>query len=305
MKIFIDVHPNYQPAVDWKLLVEKGVTGVIIKSGQGLVNYPNISAYATPAKQAGLIVGFYHWVDPIYSAADQMKKFAQQLELPCVDFGMLDYEQWWSDWNKWTLAMQGKLDLSQVPRFDKKKHAPYLNLLQIASAQYLKKPYLLYTANWFITGYTSDAVPFLNKFKTNFASYPYPNGRISLSWEDFLKNHLPTTSFPLVPAGVDKKNVLMWQFSGDRFCLPGIYSDLAKTKVSPVDLNFILGDLNDFLGRSEEKPDCDTDCHISDRLSDVENRIGEIRNSLSVAIGQIAHINDELEKLLTDIEGDK
>jgi len=298
-ELFIDVHPSYQPKVDWKLLKSKGVVGAIVKSGAGLKNYAFFHDYVKAAKDNGFIVGAYHWTDPIYNAAAQAHVMAQTEALPEVDFTADDFEQWWNNWAKWYDGIAGRIPMSEVPKFDPYKLGAYLGLFNDEAKKILVKPHVTYTSNWFISGYTKNASASINDFKLWSASYPYPRGYITLTWEEFLSKHLPAEGIkPVVPKGSTLENILFWQFTGDRFILPGVWSDVAGTRPSALDVNFCLGDLDDFLGKKVEMPKDDCDCPINDRLADIENKVSLIKNSISDVRELLRKTESDLDTLI-------
>ena len=293
--IFIDVHPDYQPNVNWKLLKDAGVVGVIAKSGAGTKNYPKFYDYIKKAADAGLIVGAYHWLDPIYGAEAQANTLAIVDGYPEVSFTVNDYEQWWSNWAKWYEGIRGNIPMSEVPKFDPYKLGAYLGLFNAAAKKVLKKPHFTYTAKWFLDSYTRNAAAFINDFKLWTANYPYAPGRITLTWEKFLHEYLPAaTAKPIVPTGSTLDNIAMWQFTGDKFMLPGVYSDLAGIKPSPLDVNFYFGDLSDFGKKTEPI----VECPIDDRLSDIENKVSLLKNSLSDVRTKLEKMSSDLDKLI-------
>jgi GH25 family lysozyme M1 (1,4-beta-N-acetylmuramidase) len=62
--------------VNWGTLKSNGVEFVFIKATQG--NYltdPMLNKHCADANKAGLIVGLYHWCDPIVKASSQAAYF--------------------------------------------------------------------------------------------------------------------------------------------------------------------------------------------------------------------------------------
>jgi len=57
---------SWQPKVDWKVLYEGGVRFAIIKLSQGNYSYDRFTReHVRGAMEAGLLVGLYHWHDPL------------------------------------------------------------------------------------------------------------------------------------------------------------------------------------------------------------------------------------------------
>src|SRR5512145_1760653 len=96
----IDVS-RWQPSVDWGLLKSKGVMFAIIKATQG--NYAvdaMLKKHAEGARAAGMIIGFYHWCDPLVNAESQAKYFLNTIKDLHYHFVAADVEQFWADWQE-------------------------------------------------------------------------------------------------------------------------------------------------------------------------------------------------------------
>ena len=105
------------------------------------------------------------------------------------------------------------------------------NFLKLLEQQLAKKP-IIYTGKWWWEPNMSPAPAWVSNYDFWLASYPYAPGRVDITWE-VLPTVLPTGWAQPVTNG---RKPLIWQFSGDKFVLPGV--------VGPIDLNLFDGDEN-------------------------------------------------------------
>jgi lysozyme len=215
----------YQPKMDWMLLAQNGVAGVIAKASSGSFRKdPLFLRHVQEAKAAGLVVGAYHWCDPSNDDLAQAKNFLSVVQDQPVSFLAVDMEQYWQVWaefyeRKISTIIPGKR-ISE-------------NAFRVAS--YLRKysglPVVIYTRASFVVFRAPQAAEWLPKFPLWLAHYPYTRERISTTWSDLKQNHLPKLTGPLMPPNCN--SWVFWQFSGDKFRLPGTNG--------VIDLNFFNG----------------------------------------------------------------
>lgn len=226
--IGIDVS-RWQKSVDWKMLYEKGVRFAVVKLSQG--NYSKdamAETHARGALDASMVVGLYHWHDPNCDVKSQIAHI--QKSAGGIDFSFLaiDVEQYWQDWMEW-----------QRNEITRKIPAAVISRSSLALAQGLRAIYskkvAVYTRASFVHEHAAEMSTWLKDWELWLAHYPYKPGRISTSWETLKMQMLPTINTPLLPIGC--KEWRMWQWSGDKFLLPGVSS--------AVDLNFFHGSENE------------------------------------------------------------
>jgi hypothetical protein len=98
------------------------------------------------------------------------------------------------------------------------------------------------------------------------AHYPYNSSTIRTTWQDFKTNYKPSINSPALPTGSTKWK--FWQFTGDKFILPGCESLL--------DINYFNGELADlkkFVGNETTTPPINTtptSLTIEERLAKLE-----------------------------------
>ncbi len=231
----IDVS-RWQPQVDWDLLAAAGVRFAIAKASQGSASRDSaLGMHLSGAQSVGMITGVYHWCDPTLNAQRQVDNFCQAVANQAFDFAAVDVEQYWSSWNEW---LSGKVAGLASPE--------QISASALAVAQGLRqacaKPVLIYTRTSFVNDYARPMLDWLAGWPLWLAQYPYPAGRIQATWEELQNDLLPTPKGPPLPKGC--REWAFWQFSGDRFVLPGCSTAL--------DLNLFNGtpaDLEEWCGR--------------------------------------------------------
>lgn len=220
---------HWQAALQWDPLVRAGVRFAIIKASQGSYGRDlSCGAHLRNAGQAGMICGIYHWFDPACSAQSQLTNLKAAVEGREFAFLALDVEQYWQNWEMSKRALkENHFSAALISRRS-------LEMAQLVRETW-QKPVLIYTRASFVHDYALDMQTWLRHWPLWVAHYPYPSGRVSLSWETLKTHYSPTIRNPLIPPG--GKNWHFWQFSGDKFVLPGINA--------PLDLNFFHGSLQD------------------------------------------------------------
>jgi len=216
---------HWQPVVDWELLAENGVAFAWMKAAQGsYAQDPSLAWHLKGAKTAGLLCGFYHWVDPNNPAADQLENLKHAVGENEFSFLALDVEQYWVDWLEWQRR--------EVTRFiPGKQISERAQTLAGLAADWCRLPVLIYTRASFVTEYAPQMESWLGEWPLWLAHYPYANGRVSLSWQTLKTHYAPSIQAPALPRG--GSDWRFWQFSGDKFLLPGCQTAL--------DLDFFHG----------------------------------------------------------------
>jgi len=204
---------NEVAADGYQVMKAGGVTFAYIKFTQGnRIMDDHFDAHWAGTKVAGIPRGVYHIYEPLVPAAKQMeyilKKYPADAELP--------------------FALDVEIDLQATNAYLIDDVGNFLNLLE---QQFKRKP-IIYTGKWWWEPNMSPAAPWVGNYDFWIASYPYAAGRVDLTWEQ-LPTILPTGWAPAVTNG---RKPIIWQFSGDKFFLPGISGAL--------DLNMFDGDEN-------------------------------------------------------------
>lgn len=224
----IDVS-HWQPTIHWDALKTAGVRFAIIKASQG--NHLRdllLGTHLNNARAAGMITGVYHYFDPGCMAATQLSNLKGALEGREFDFLALDVEQYLrSNEPDNRTNPQNRYSSIQISN-----RSEELAGLMRANWQ---KPVVIYTRATFVSEYAAEMRFWLKKYPLWLAHYPYPGGRVSLSWETLKARYKPSIAGPWLPTGCDHWQ--FWQFSGDKFVLPGVNG--------PLDLNFFNGSLQE------------------------------------------------------------
>lgn len=216
---------SWQPKVDWKILYEGGVRFAIIKLSQGNYSYDRLAReHAKGAREAGMVVGLYHWHDPLCNVKSQLDFINNCLVGIDYDFFSIDVEQYWGDWAEWRKGyITKKLGATTIS----------VTSQQLATEvkAFTKKKTLIYTRASFVREYAAKMQYWLKDWDLWLAHYPYRPGRVSVSWKGLKEANLPMISGPSLPPNC--REWKFWQFSGDKFVLPGVST--------PLDLNFFNG----------------------------------------------------------------
>ncbi len=216
---------RWQRSVDWKTLRAAGVSFAALKASQGTaLRDPLLRAHFSGAKSAGLVTGVYAWLDPTQPAGRQIDHFMDVCGGLNFDFAALDVEQYWQSWQEW---VEHRIVRCIPPERISACAHEAAEALRAAA----RKPVVIYTRASFVHTYAEPMQDWLADWPLWLAHYPYPRGRVNVSWESLLQNHLPAIDGPALPAGAREWH--FWQFSGDRFKLPGAEA--------PLDLDFFNG----------------------------------------------------------------
>jgi lysozyme len=220
---------RWQPVVDWPTLAKGGVGFAIAKASQGTTTKdPLLRSHFFKAKEVDLLVGAYHWCDPTMKPDDQVENFFEAMDGMAFDFLALDVEQYWQSWQEW---LEGK-----ITRFVK---PDTISSVALSMAREIRTrssiPLLLYTRKSFILDYARPMLQWIADWPLWLAYYPYASGRKAVSWETLVQDCLPKVVGPSLPEGC--MDWTFWQFSGDKFILPGATTAL--------DLDYFNGSLED------------------------------------------------------------
>lgn len=225
MILGVDVS-GWNTSINWQTLYEGGVRFAVIKLTQGTSSLTNLARdHVEGARKAGILVAGYHWNDPMLDDKKQVEFFASQLDKHDIHLAFIDVEQYWQDWNEWY-----KGSITKIIPSSRINQSAYNVMTGIRNLGYNAQ---IYTRWSFITGRAPLMESWIKPLATWYAHYPYGSGRVNANWQDFKAGgrYFPGISQPTLPAGTNWK---LWQFSGDKFILPG-------TGGSPIDLNYFPG----------------------------------------------------------------
>jgi lysozyme len=197
----------------YQVMYDGGVRFAYIKQTQGNRIYDSqFDKHWKGVSDTKILRGVYHVYEPLVLAKQQMNFINPvcplSAELP--------------------FALDVEIDLQATNAYLLKEVHDFLVLLE---EHFGRKP-IIYTGKWWWEPNMSPAAPWVGNYDFWIASYPYAAGRVDLTWEQ-LPTILPTGWAPAVTNG---RKPIIWQFSGDKFFLPGISGAL--------DLNMFDGDEN-------------------------------------------------------------
>lgn len=226
MILGIDVS-RWQQKVDWTLLRDKGVKFAFIKATQG--NYlvdPMLKTHLSNAKKNGMIVGVYHWCDPMVPNEAQAKFFLETVKGLDYSFAVADVEQNWTDWAEWRNKKITKIIPAQ-------RISDNARIILEYWKKHIDKTLVVYTRASFINYYAAIASSWLPKYHLWLAHYVTKMNKANITWDAF-KNYIPREGSPSLPRNCSKWT--FWQFTGGRFILDGVDTS--------IDLNLFNGDLD-------------------------------------------------------------
>ena len=225
---------SYQPVLDVRQ-IDPAVKIAVLKDSQGYLQDPDLIINGRILANAGKTLAAYVWPDPGLPPSANIGPAAVGIDkagLPLTAV-FLDTEQYKSD--------AGKL------------------LSPDAISEHARQTYLLakqawgrvgvYTNRMFIMSWAPQMALWLSEYQVPLWLAEYklePSTHTLLDWPSLLKLWLPNYS-PDLPLECVPAQVVGHQFSGDRFCLPGVYAN-AQLVRSPLDINmfdpaFFVGSL--------------------------------------------------------------
>ena len=220
----------YQSAIDWQVFWEGGVRFAIIRSSVG--NYLKDGLFQTHlsgAQKQGIICGAYHYFELNCSVASQIDILKAALGENDVAFLALDVEQYWKSWKA---DLRGRKDNHFSAQFISQRSREMAEKMR----EVWQKPVLIYTRASFVSEYAAPMNDWLPEWPLWMAHYPYSYRKEQLTWAKLKREFAPAIRAPWLPKNC--QDWKFWQFSGDKFCLPGVNN-------SPLDLNFFNGSLQD------------------------------------------------------------
>lgn len=236
--LLVDVS-KYVPVSDVALLKASGVRGIIARMGEGVNDTEDKTwAYYVQEAQNNDIPAFgYYVIHPeLYDNAPgnvaehlkRIKKFAQNKDIRGI---FIDAEIFKDD--RGLNIASGWISERTRSLIDEVQRA-FPNLIVG-----------LYTGGWYVDGYSPEMKNWIYKYPLWWAWYTQPIGQgLEIEWKD-LPNYYPSrtpTNLPPDATGQGAAKMNLWQWTGDHFKLPGMYSRDDKSVRAACDLNFFMGD---------------------------------------------------------------
>lgn len=226
----------WQPKINADILKAGGVRMVIAKASTGNGADPRWAQHAAEVRRAGLILGAYHWCDPIQNAEAQAQRFLDTVTDSGVRALFLDVEQWWSNWGTWYDAMAKRVEWAAVKAFAPRVISENARRIAAYLTARTDLPVVIYSSLGFVNGHAADMATWMGAYPFWLARYVFSGARETITWADVagLKAQLSPTA-PVTPAGAGR--LVGWQYSGDKHMLPGVYADEMGNRLSTLDLN--------------------------------------------------------------------
>ncbi len=219
-RFFITDVSSSVETVDWDILARNHVLGAVVKATQGTHHRDKkFVEHFTQAAAMGIIVGAYHWCDPTNDSESQAERFLDVIGNQPINFMAIVIEQYWQDWDEWRESRSRGESKT-------KKIVPPDEISDSSSriASYLSQnsglPLLVYLRVQFLQTYAAPVINWLPHYKLWLADIPEETSEVTTTWPEFATWYYPTKSGPELPAGCH--NWTMWQFTNNRFLLPGI-----------------------------------------------------------------------------------
>lgn len=225
--LWLDVS-HYQPKLNYEQLAAGGVKGICAKVGQGVHGDALYQKHLEGAWDNNMRAAAYHWFDPMVKIKDQRDYLLDRIMPADIDFIVLDVEQYWQDWREWRAA---RLGTGKITKFIKPGAISSLAQAMVYAIEtYIHPRVVTYTSRSFVYSYAEPMASWLNALQKPLwlAQYPYSKTKIKTTWDE-LKSFYPILDGPRLLTD----SWTFWQFSGDKFSLPGTGGE--------IDLNFFHG----------------------------------------------------------------
>lgn len=220
---------HWNKNINWLELYNGGIRFAFVKltGGSKLID-SGAADHISKARNHGILVGGYHWADPTVNDALQTDLFLSQLNKYGIKAGAIDSEQYWQNWAEfYNHSITTRISPERISQNAYNLYTDVLNENINAT---------VYTRYTFMTDYAQPMLMWMKEVKGWYAQYPYSSGRITTSWNEVLNTvYKPIRQSPTLPINFAWR---FWQFSGDKFILPG-------TGGSPIDLNFFHGTIEE------------------------------------------------------------
>lgn len=248
---------DYEQSIDWDNL-PKTITDVIIKAGGSGIQTKKVISHAQGAARTGRRVHLYYWDDPIEDAIGQAKHYlsivdtihALKIRVWSVS---VDVEQWWADWAKW-LKYKNTAQENLIPVLSPQKISDHGQQVVEYMEAHTSIKVIVYTANWFITSYCKPMLEWLPTKYLWLAKYIGNKTVVTTTWDKLYALQPAVNQVPALPAGCSLDMLIFWQWTGDKYKVPGVWSILLVRLIA-VDMNAYRGPvpMGQFFGWDEEE----------------------------------------------------
>lgn len=146
----------------------------------------------------------------------------------------------------------------------------------------------IYTRATWVDSYARPMWNWMFKYHNWLASWPFASGAVTTSWETLKSYWSPKIFSPYFTSDwpTDKRKADVWQWSGDKFIVPGIFTSTGKPRSS--DFNFVS---NELFERFEESTPTPTPDPLPLPV-DTESRLRVLEEKVSIAQTDIDRIEN-------------
>lgn len=293
--LIVDVS-KWVPVADLALLKAAGVRGIIARIGEGInVNEdPTWAYYVNEAAKVGIPCHGYYVIHPeLYDNYDQNIKV--QLSRIVQFCQNKTFAGLWIDAEIFKDA-DGKLI---APVWISERTRGMLD--ETARALGYRVPVGLYTGGWYVDSYCPQMKTWMYKYPLWWAWYTV-TASAEIEWSA-LKDYYPAitpTNLPPDATGQKAATMSLWQWTGDRLKLPGMWSRTDRSVRAAADLNFFMGDENAWYEFSQFTPPAQPpDNPPPDQDDDQEH------NDNSDLVAEIKKTNELLSDILAEMKRPK
>lgn len=140
----------------------------------------------------------------------------------------------------------------------------------------------IYSRATWISQFVPHMTDWMYDYNVWLASWPFASGAITTSWEELMSTWAPKIFSPFFTMGwpADKKRADAWQWSGDKFIVPGIFTKDGIPRST--DLNFVSDALFDrFMnGQAARAPAASPARGVDSRLAKLEKDMNNAKTDI-------------------------
>lgn len=232
MNLVIDVSSHQK--IDYAL-VSKYIKGAIIRVAYGIAVDTSFKQHYDGFMAQNIPCAAYQWYRPDQDVKQQIEVVRNTLADTKINLVLSDQEQ----------HGQGPSSLAPIYPHDKlsemcESHVTGIRLHGYELGTYSRSSWIMERCKPSII--KMSEYPAINPWRYDYwvwlASWPFASGALATTWEAIADSWAPTLMSPYFVSGwpYNLKYAHMWQWSGDKFILPGITTPYGVPR--PVDLNY-------------------------------------------------------------------
>lgn len=260
-------------------LVAKHVGGFIFRCAYGISIDTRFRYHVQHAASTGKPIAAYQWFRPDEDVKAQIDTVRRQLDGLPVRVIWSDVEQHGRAGWKNLPPHYGQQELSDKAY----AHVSGLEAFGFEAGVYTRSTWVFEHARPMV--YQFDPVtqrvykPWMyERALVWLASWPYKPGTLATTWEDMKNVHAPKSFLPYFHSSWpdEKRTAGAWQFTGDKFTLPGVLNDLKRP--SAVDLNYVKNEVLEKFRMDAPPPEPDPEPKPPITLEQLAKEVDELQN---------------------------